>query len=702
MGVKLADFSGIATKAGLECSDGRTIMPHAFADQDGTQVPLLWSHQHDGPDNVLGHVKLKKTADGDMTVDAYFNPDMPKAMSAKALVEHGDVNALSIWANRLVEKGKKVFGGKIKEVSLVLAGANPGALISNVNMAHGDGDVITLDDEVLVFTGLRLSHADGTPFPEVEEPEEKSQEELDKEASDDADKGDDKTDEEGDDVEHADTDTLQAVYDSLNDEQKALVHDMLGAALEKSNPDGTAQHSDEDEDLDNKEGTDEMGHNAFDKDGGTKTGEGKTLSHADFDEIKESWKRGGSMKHAVEEYCLKHGIENLDALFPDPTALQNEPQFDMRRQEGVQKVIDGVRHTPFSKVKTLWSDITHDQARALGYIKGNFKKEEFFGIKKRTTSSTWIYKKQKLDREDIINATEIRVVAWMKAEMQIMLKEEIARAILVGDARPVEDPANPGQPNPDKIKDPMGTVDGEGIRSILNDHELFVATVNIEAPPNVGDSWQGVVEEIMVGMELYKGSGQPTLYTTLGKLNRMLVSKDGFSRRHWKSKDELATEMGVADIVTLDFMADSAYANCLGIIVNLQDYNVGTDAGGEVTMFDDFDLDYNQYLYLIETLFSGALVKIRSALKIMIRPGSETELVNPAEPEFSVEDSTVTVPTVTNVTYKNADTNATLVHATPVVVAPGAVLNVKAFANAGFYFADDQEDEWIYEGVTPS
>jgi len=694
MGVKLADFSGLATKAGLECSDGRTIMPHAFADQDGTQVPLLWSHQHDGPDNVLGHVKLKKTADGDMAVDAYFN-NSPKAQSTKALVEHGDVNSLSIWANRLVEKGKKVFGGKIKEVSVVLAGANPGALIQNVNVAHGDGDYLTLEDEVLVFTGLRLVHADGTPFPEVDDPEDESAEAAEKSEEN----AEEETKGEGDEVEHADTDTLQEVYDSLNDEQKALVHDMIGAALEKGKTD-TAEHSDKDtegEDLNNTEGTDNMAHNAFENsDDSAGAGDGGTLVHADFDEIKENWKRGGSMKHAVEEYCLKHGIENLAALFPDAKALEQDPQFDMRRQEGVQTVINGVRHTPFAKVKTLWSDITHEEARALGYIKGNLKKEEFFGIKKRTTSSTWIYKKQKLDREDIINATELRVVAWMKAEMQIMLKEEIARAILVGDGRPVEDPANPGEPNPDKIKDPVGAVDGEGIRSILNDDDLFVATVNVEVPANVGDSWQGVVEEIMVGMELYKGSGAPTLFTTLGKLNRMLLSKDGFQRRHWKTKAELASEMGVSDIVTLDFMDDPTYATCLGLIVNLQDYNVGTDSGGEVTLFDDFDLDYNQYKYLIETLFSGALVKIRSALRITIQPTASTELANPTVPTFDSATGVTTIPTMANVTYKNADTDATLVAGAQTALAPGATLNVKAVANAGFYFADDQHDEWSF------
>jgi hypothetical protein len=694
MGVKIADFSGIATKAGLECSDGRTIMPHAFDDHDGKQVQLVWSHQADDPSNVLGHVKLRKNATGDMECDAYFNPDNPKAMAAKALVKHGDVNALSIWANRLVEKGKKVFGGKIKEVSLVLAGANPGALIQNVNIAHGDGDdYITLEDEVLIFSGSRLVHADGTPFPEVEDPDD-----ADKSGEDTSSTDEEKKTEEGDDAVHADTDTLQEVYDSLNDEQKALVHDMIGAALEKG-ADSTAEHSDKDEDtLDDKEGNDEMGHNAFDKDG--KGTEGNTLVHVDFDEIKENWKRGGSMKHAVEEYCLKHGIENLGALFPDPKALQQDPQFDMRRQEGVEKVINGVRHTPFAKVKTLWADLTHDDARALGYIKGNLKKEEFFKLKKRTTSSTWIYKKQKLDREDIINATELRVVSWLKAEMQIMLKEEIARAILVGDGRPDEDPANPGEPNPDKIKDPQGAVEGEGIRSILHDHELFVATVNIEEPAAVGDSWQGVVEEIMVGMELYKGSGQPTFFTTLGKLNRMLVSKDGFSRRHWRTKAELAAEMGVDDIVTLDFMADPAYDDCLGIIVNLSDYNVGTDSGGEVTMFDDFDIDYNQYKYLIETLFSGALVKIRSAIKIMIRPSADTELAAPAEPTFDEATNVVTIPVTANVTYRDASDDSALVAGAQPALAVGETLTVYADANAGFYFADSSVDgPWEFTGV---
>jgi hypothetical protein len=689
MVVRQADFTGVATKAGLECSDGRTIMPHAFAEQDGQKVPLLWAHGHNDPSNVLGHAILRKNAEGDMECDAYFNPNNPKAASTKVLVEHGDVNSLSIYANRLIEKGKKVFGGKIKEVSVVLAGANPGALIKNVNFAHGDEETM-LEDEVFIFTGLRLMHADGTPFPDPEDAEEEpSQEELDNSKEEQDSEENDEDEAEDGEAAHADTDTLNEVWDSMSDEQKKLARHMVSVALEHEDTD--TDSNTEDNGLNDTEGT-EMGHNAFEQNGASGSGEGDTLVHVDFDEIKENWKRGGSMKHAVEEYCLKHGIENLDSLFPDPQKLQDEPQFDMRRQEGVQTVLNGVRHTPFAKVKTLWSDITHEEARALGYIKGNLKKEEFFGIKKRTTSSTWIYKKQKLDREDIINATELRVVAWMKAEMQLMLKEEIARAILIGDGRPVEDPANPGEPNPDKIKDPAGAVDGEGIRSILNDDPLFVATVNVEVPANVGDSWQGVVEEIMVGMELYKGSGSPTFFTTLGKLNRMLLSKDGFQRRHWKTKEELASEMGVANIVTLDFMADSYAEDCLGIIVNLQDYNVGTDAGGEVTLFDDFDLDYNQYKYLIETLFSGALVKIRSAIRVMIQPTASTELADPEVPSFNETTGVVTIPASTNFVYKDASDDSTLTAGAQPALADGETLEVYASPNSGYYFANSEVD----------
>lgn len=676
------DFSGWATKANLKCSDGRTIMPDAFKHMDGKTVPLVWQHGHKDPENVLGHAVLTAKPEG-VWADAYLNAT-PKGKSAKVLVQHKDVSAMSIWANQLVERAGQVFHGVIREVSLVLSGANPGALIENI--AHDAFDVE--DEDQVALVGFALQH-DDTQVPEEkgagdgEVPEEKGE------------NAGDGTNEGGEEVvEHA---TAQEVYDTLDEEQKQLVHYMIGAALEASKSSAGHSETNDEGDLNHQEGNDDMSRNIFEQNAGgsTVTEDRYVLTHSDVEEIKENWKRGGSMRQAVEQFALSHGIENIESLFPDPKSMAGDPQLDKRRTEWVDGVLNGVKNTPFSRIKTLWADITHEEARARGYIKGNLKKEEFFGLTKRTTRPTTVYKKQKLDRDDILDATELDVVAFMKAEMRLMLAEECARAILIGDGRPVEDPNNAGQPNPDKIKDPQGTVDGEGIRSILHDHELFAATVNVEIA-NDASAYQNAVEQIMLAMEFYKGSGSPTFYTTLNRLNRMLLSKDQFGRRLWRTREELATEMGVAAIVPVEVMEQEA--DLLGIIVNLQDYNVGTDRGGETNMFDDFDIDYNQYKYLIETRFSGALVKLRSALVIKIQPAANT-LVDPVPaPTYDAATNVVTIPTATGVIYKNADTNATLVAGAQAALAVGATLNVQAVADTGYYFATNQEDFWSFTG----
>jgi Caudovirus prohead serine protease len=657
------DFSGYATKAGLKCSDGRTIMPDAFKHQDKTTVPLVWQHNHNEPANVLGHAILEHREDG-VYAYGYFNDSEP-AKNAKTLVQHGDIKSLSIYANGLTEKAKQVIHGFIRELSLVLSGANPGALIDNITLAHADGDLVTLDDEAIIYTGLDL-----TRQPETES----------KDAAH-ADGG-------------GDGPTVQEVYDSMTPQQKEVVHYMVGAALEDAavghsagNKETEIAHSDDKsgESTDDKEKDGRrMTRNVFEQQGGAKE-EKHVLTHDAIKGIVADAQRIGSLKEAVEAYALKHGIDNIEILFPDAKNVTDTPEFDSRRVEWVSGVINGTKHSPFSRIKSLVADITFDEARAKGYIKGNLKKEEFFGVSKRVTTPSTIYKKQKLDRDDIIDITDFDVVAWLKGEMRLMMDEELARAILIGDGRDVADE--------DKIRDPAGAPEGAGIRSILNDHDLYVATVNVNiADPN--SSPTEIVDAIITGTQYYKGSGSPTFYTTLPMLTQMLLARDQFGHRLWRTPSELASEMGVSSIVTVEVMENET--DLVGIIVNLKDYTVGADRGGEINFFDDFDIDYNQYKYLLETRVSGALTKIRSALVIKSVAGGAT-LVTPTAPAYDDTTYTVTVPTVAGVTYKDDDTGNTLTTGSPVVLTPGQTLHVKAEpASANSYFADNQHDEWTY------
>ena len=688
------DFSGWATRANLVCTDGRTIMPDAFKHQDKMKVPLVWQHGHGSPENVLGYAILHNRPEGVRT-EGFFN-DTRFGQAAKALVRHGDVKALSIFANKLVERAKQVFHGEIREVSLCLAGANPGAFIDNVTIKHADGYEEVLEDSIVAspWEELEFAHSDET----------------------------DEVDEEEAEFAHA---TIQEIYDSMTDEQKLVVKYMVGTALEQGNsaghsdtdPDGddedgddnpgddSADNTDEDESLGHQEGTPDMTRNVFETHGGAGGGQNSELelqhaawrdsARADLREIIKHADRIGSLKSAFEDWALKHGIDNLDVLFPDAKALTATPEWNKRRTEWVAGVLNGVGHTPFAKVKSVIADITMDEARALGYIKGNYKKEEWFSLSKRDTGPTTVYKKQKLDRDDIIDITDLDLVAWMKGEMRLMLEEEIARAILIGDGRPVEDPENPGQPNPDKIKDPAAVASGDGIRSILHENEMYAETIYVPVDESAPNGWQDAVEGIMLGMEAYKGSGNPTFYTTLGIVNRMLLTKDGMNRRLWRSRQELAAEMGgVGSIVDVEVMASEP--DVLGIIVNLSDYNVGTDAGGEVTFFDDFDIDYNQYKYLGETRLSGALTKIKSAIIVKKVPATAA-LVTPTEPGFNESTGVVTIPTQTGVVYKNADTNATLTAGAQSALAVGATLNVLAVpASSAYYFANNEVDDWSF------
>ena len=665
------DFSGYATKAGLKCSDGRTITPDAFKHQDKARVPLVWQHGHNEPSNVLGYAVLEHRDDG-VYAYGFFN-DTDQAKNARVLVQHGDIKSLSIYANQLTEKAKQVLHGFIRELSLVLSGANPGALIDNVTLAHSDGEMVTLEDEAVIYTGLELVHAEG-----------------------DSSESKDEQDGEEEEVEHSEANpTVQEVYDSMTDEQKEVVHYMVGAALESmtSTSEETStevkQSSDDEskselvhEDNNEEEGR-RMTRNVFEQENGGKKEEEHTLTHDAIRGIVADAQRSGSLKEAVEHYAIKHGIDNIETLFPDAKSVTDTPEFDQRRVEWVSNVMNGTKHSPFSRIKSLVADITFDEARARGYIKGNFKKEEWFAVSKRSTTPSTVYKKQKLDRDDIIDITDFDIVMWLKAEMRLMIDEELARAVLIGDGRAVDDD--------DKIKDPMGASEGAGVRSILYDHDLYASTINVDdsAPPI------DVVDAIVGSMQYYKGSGSPTFYTTIQTLTSLLLARDPQqNQRYWKTPAELASEMGVQNIVTVEVMESEQ--DLLGIIVNLKDYTIGADKGGEIAFFDDFDIDYNQYKYLYETRISGALTKIRSALVIKRAPAG-AQLVAPEKPDF--DGTTVVVKTTANVVYKNKDTGSTLTTASPVALAPGESLTVEAEPANGYYFANNQDDEWTFKNT---
>lgn len=556
------DFSGWATRNNIKCSDGRTIRKNAFIDNDGQTVPLVWNHSHNDPLNVLGHALLENRDEG---VYAYckFN-ETESGKNAKELVEHGDVTALSIYANKLKQNGSDVIHGAIREVSLVLAGANPGAFIDSI-MAHGEES----DEEAIIYTGenISLSHADVENKPE-EKPEQKKEEKskMEKEK------------------------TVKEVFDTLTEEQKTVVYAMIGQALEDAGA--------------NREGeNDNMKHNVFDND---EMENGNVLSHADMSAIISDAKRYGSMKDSFLAHTQSYGIENVDFLFPDAQPLDVPPTFVQRDMGWVQKVMSEVHHTPFSRIKSMFADITADEARAKGYTKGKLKKEEVFSLLKRTTTPTTIYKKQKMDRDDVVDITDFDVIAWLKKEMRLMLDEEIARAILIGDGRLSS--------SDDKINE-------QNIRPILSDAELYTIKANINVKTNAtgAEKAKAFIDAVIRSRKDYKGSGNPSLFTTEDMVTECLLLEDGIGHKLYKSEAELATTLRVKEIVTVEVMEglkDSSEHEVAGIVVNLADYNVGADKGGAVNMFDDFDIDYNQQKYLIETRCSGALVKPYSAIAL--------------------------------------------------------------------------------------
>ena len=566
------DFSGWATRNNLKCSDGRTIRKDAFKDNNGQKVPLVWNHQHNEPFNILGHALLENREEG---VYAYctFN-DTEAGQNAKQLVEHGDVSALSIYANQLKQHGGDVIHGSIREVSLVLAGANPGAFIDSI-ICHGEES----EEEAIIYTGedISLSHADNEEMKE-----EKPMEDTKKVEN----KNDNKT--------------VKDVFDTLTEEQKTVVYALIGQALESA---GATDENDENDD----EEDNNMKHNVFDQD---EMMQGNALSHSDMEEIFSDAKRTGSLKEAFLAHNATYGIDQIDTLFPEPKTMNTPPEFIKRDTNWVAGVINGVHHTPFSRIKSMFANITEDEARAKGYIKGNLKKEEVFTLLKRTTTPTTIYKKQKLDRDDIIDITDFDVVAWIKSEMRMMLDEEIARAILVGDGRLTSDDDHINETN---------------IRPIWKDDDLYTikTKITVDASATDDDKAKAVIKAAVKSRKNYKGSGNPVLYTTEDFLTNCLLLEDTQGYRLYKSEQDVATAMRVSRIVTVPVMenlsrtdSESKTRNLVGIIVNLNDYNVGADKGGAVNMFDDFDIDYNQQKYLMETRCSGALIKPYSAIAL--------------------------------------------------------------------------------------
>jgi len=675
------DFGGYATKANLKCTDGRTILPGAFAHMDGKRVPLVWKHIHDDPTKVLGHVILESRSDG-LYARGYFN-DTKQGQLARALVEHEDIDSMSIYANQLVEQttrnGKTVEHGVVREVSLVLSGANPGATIDFVSLRHSDGDIETLDDEAIIRMYQPFE------FEHDSDEDESNDDEDDNESEDDK-----KSDE---DLGHADDEkTVQEIYDSLSQEQKDVVSFLVAAALEQAqdSAEQSATNNSNEGAIAHQEGTD-MGtrtHNLFENDTTAKGGKEMkhTITEADVKSIFARGKDLGSFRRAAQEYVdahLEHGITDIDVLFPDAKAVANTPEFDKRRTEWVSDVLNSTRHTPFSRIKTLSADLTQEEARAKGYIKGNFKTEEWFGVTRRTTTPTTIYKKQKLDRDDILDITDFDIVAWLMAEMRLMLEEEIARAILIGDGRAVE--------HDDKIKDPAGASSGDGIRSIYNDHELYVHREYVGSA-SAASNYDNVVDAVMRAMVHYKGTGTPAFYSTTQVMNKFKAAKDSTGRRLYEKTSDVIDALGVSRFVNVEPMNE--IEGLIGIIVNLQDYNVGTDKGGDITTFDDFDIDYNQYKYLIETRLSGALIKVRSAIILL---ESEDTLAVPTKPAFNTSTFVVTIPSVTGVVYKDAEDDSTISAGAMSALSAGTSITIYATPASGYYFSDNKVDgPWTF------
>lgn len=554
------DFSGWATKNNLKCSDGRTIMPNAFSDQDKTVVPLVWQHQHNDPENILGHAYLENRKDG-VYVYGTFN-DTPKGQHAKALVTNGDIRNLSIWANRLKQSAGNVLHGAIQEVSLVIAGANPGALIENVALAHSDGSYDTIDDEAVIYTDcdIELYHADNTD--DSVEPTDIKKEK--KEMADTNDK------------------TVGEILEELTDDQKAavmyLIEESVNEALENQDKDDDVEHSDID--------GDDMGYNVFEQDETTNNGFNELMHDALAD-----GKQFGTLQESVLAHADQYGFKDINLLFPDAKSVTDKPELISRQMDWVTEVLNSTTHVPFANIKSIFANITADEARAKGYVKGSKKVDEVIALLNRKTTPATIYKHQRLDRDDILDITEFDAVEFLKDEMELMLNEEVARAILVGDGRNAS--------APDKIND-------TNIRPITTDNDVYAVTATYD-PADM----ENYVDAYVLARKDYRGSGNPVLFVPETILAKLRLIKDKMGRRIYSTPADLAVAIGCSKIIGVP---DEIMKDIHGVMVNLADYKVGTNAGGKVTMFNGFDIDFNQEKYLIETRCSGALCKPYSAI----------------------------------------------------------------------------------------
>lgn len=595
MEMKGYDFSGWATKNDLKCTDGRTIRRDAFKHNNGKKVPLVWNHFHNSVDDVLGHAILENRDEGVYTYGFFNNTDNGK--KAKEMVHNGDITSLSIYANKLRQSSERdVLHGDIQEVSLVLAGANPGATIDTV-LSHGE----ELDDECVICLGegAILAHSD----EEDREIKKKTVKEIKDEEAEESEEKEDSSEEEKKkmELEHADNaeETVRDVFNTLNEKQKTVVYAMIQKALESKKSGGN----------------EEMKHNVFENE----EYQQNVLSHSDMETIFKNAKSVGSLRQAAEDYLahavtdedgntVSYGIADIDWLFPEYKNVTSKPDWYKREDAWVSSVMGSVHHTPFSRIKSMFADITMNEARAKGYVKGNVKEEEVFSLLKRTTDPQTIYKKQKLERDDILDITDFDVVAWLKGEMRMMLDEEIARAILIGDGR--------SSISSDKIKQ-------DHVRAIALDDDFYAVKcpVTYENGDTPEQKAKKVIKKAIKARKDYKGSGNPVFYTTEDLLTDMLLIEDTTGRVIYDTEEKLRTALRVSKIITVPVMegatrtdSSSNVWDLLGIIVNLNDYNVGADKGAGVSMFEDFDIDYNQQKYLIETRISGALVRPKSAL----------------------------------------------------------------------------------------
>lgn len=580
-----ADFSGYATKSNVPCSDGRTILPNAFPEADGARVPLVWQHGHSDVNNVLGHAVLEVRPDG-VYANGYFN-DTESAKNARLAVQNKDITSMSIYANRLKQDGNVVTHGIIREVSLVLSGANPEARIENVYIRHSDGFDEERDDEVVIYSSDQsLVHEDDSD-------------------------GNSESSESSEGSEDGSAPTVADVLDSMTDEQRDVVEYLIGRMA--ADEDEETESSDGEESSESERTTEgantEMSHNVFEKNGDSGKKAADVLSHSEFSNILEDAKQLGSLKQSFLKHVESkgYGIDNIEFLFPDAQSMTNTPDMITRNQDWVTKVFSGVRKTPFSRIRNIYANLTFDEARARGYITGDLKMEEYFGLAKRETAPTTVYKKQRLDRDDIIDVTTMDVVAWLWGEMRVMLNEEIARAILLGDGRAIDDPSK---------------IDETKIRPIAFDHEFF--THRIGTDNAMGDPME-LIKAVIRARRYYKGSGQPTMFVGEDFIASILTATEDMTGNfRFRTIDEVAAVLRVSSIQPVEFLNDATLkdktkdrtAGLLAVMVNLADYTIGTDRGGEITKFDDFDIDYNQYTYLIEGRMSGSLTKTKSAMTI--------------------------------------------------------------------------------------